>query len=234
VFFKFGVAAASTAAVGVVMMGSGTAFATSTSDFVVNPRAVCDTSTGVPKAAITVTDKDASGAPADIVVRIRLADGRDVGGDLATAHIEHPTAAGVSVTLLVDWKAGYQWNVRVTGDGLDNALLSPLPISDEPTCTVPPTSPSPSATTPAGGSGGPSPSGSTSASPSPSASADAAPTTSAASEPSASATATGGPTLAESGGGSSTGLITGAAAVVLLAGAGTLVALRRRAAAGRH
>ncbi|MFC4030216.1 LAETG motif-containing sortase-dependent surface protein [Streptomyces polygonati] len=230
---KFGVAAAGTAAVGVVMMGSGTAFATSTSDFVVNPRAVCDTSTGAPKAAITVTDKDASGAPADIVVRIRLADGRDVGGDLATAHIEHPTAAGVSVTLLVDWETGYQWNVRATGDGLDEALLSPLPISDDTVCSVPASS-TPSATTPAGGAGAPSPTGSGSTSTSPSAPADAAPTMSAPSEPSASATATGGSTLAESGGGSDTGLITGAAAVVVLAGAGTLVALRRRTAAGRH
>ncbi|WP_329138559.1 hypothetical protein OG552_31015 [Streptomyces sp. NBC_01476] len=233
-FARYGVAAAGAAAT--VMMVGGTAFAAGADaraaagpaigDFVVAPRAVCDTGTGAAKAAITVTDKDASGTPADISVRIRLASGYDSGGDLATAHVTHPTAAGTTVRLLVDWKPGYQWNVRVTAGDLSDALTSTLPISDDTPCVVPTSAgPSASASTSAGAGG------SSSSSATPSVPLDA-PSTGPAAAVSPVA-ASGGSGLAETGGGSDTGLIAGAAAVVIAGGCGTLIAVRRRTSA-RH
>ncbi|MFF4139099.1 hypothetical protein ACFY1B_48695 [Streptomyces mirabilis] len=62
------------------------AYACSIGDF--TAKATCDTSTGEARAAITITDKDPSGTPADITVRIRMAVGTD-GETVGTGHIDH-------------------------------------------------------------------------------------------------------------------------------------------------
>ncbi|MFD8007107.1 IS110 family transposase [Streptomyces mirabilis] len=81
------------AATAAVLLTSGDAYACSIGDF--TAKATCDTSTGEARAAITITDKDPSGTPADITVRIRMAVGAD-GETVGTGHIDHPTAAGAS------------------------------------------------------------------------------------------------------------------------------------------
>ncbi|MEU3503809.1 hypothetical protein ABZ726_24660, partial [Streptomyces hundungensis] len=117
--FKRAVTAATATAA--VLLASGSAYACSIGDF--TAKATCDTSTGKARAAITITDKDPSGTPADITVRIRMAVGTD-GETVGTGHIEHPTAAGVSTTILVPWMQGYQWNVYVTAGSLKEERLT--------------------------------------------------------------------------------------------------------------
>ncbi|MCZ1003837.1 hypothetical protein O1M63_47250 [Streptomyces mirabilis] len=136
---KRAVTAAAVAATAAVLLASGDAYACSIGDF--TAKATCDTSTGEARAAITITDKDPSGTPADITVRIRMAVGTD-GETVGTGHIDHPTAAGASTTILVPWLQGYQWNVSVTAGNLVDERLTDLPISPDTPC-VPATSPRP-------------------------------------------------------------------------------------------
>ncbi|QIY76195.2 hypothetical protein HEP84_52135 [Streptomyces sp. RLB1-33] len=142
---KHAVTAAAVAATTAVLLASGDANASSIGDF--TAKATCDTSTGEARAAITVTDKDPSGTPADITVRIRMAVGTD-GETVGTGHIDHPTAAGASTTILVPWLQGYQWNVSVTAGNLVDERLTDLPISPDTPCV--PASSHPSGTPTAG------------------------------------------------------------------------------------
>jgi hypothetical protein len=224
VFSKRTVTAAVVAGAAAVLLASGSAYACSIGDF--TAKATCDTSTGEAKAAITVTDTDPSGTPADITVRLRMATGFD-GETVGTGHIDHFTSGEATTTILVPWIQGYQWNVSVTAGSLTDERLTDLPISPESACV--PDASNPSGTT-------------TTTSPAPSASPtspahSASPTTppaiapASSTSPSSTAAAT---ALAETGGGSSTGLITGSAAAVIVAGGGVRFALRRRTAAGRH
>ncbi|MFE2427913.1 LAETG motif-containing sortase-dependent surface protein [Streptomyces sp. NPDC059373] len=222
---KRGMVAAAATGAGVVLLATGTAFACNINDFTADATARCDTSTGAAKAAITVTDKDASGTPADITVRLRFADNAP-GPVAGTAHIAHPTAEGVSTTILVDWMQGYSWYVSVTASGyIDDQQLSVLPTSADTPCEVP-------------GQSTPSGTPTDSASPTPSGTPRATPSTpaAAAASPSSSVSPAGGTTtaLAETGGGSNTGLIAGSAAALIAVGAGALFALRRRTATGRR
>ncbi|MES4890435.1 LAETG motif-containing sortase-dependent surface protein [Streptomyces sp. NPDC096012] len=222
--FKRAVTAAAAAATAAVLLASGSAYACSISDF--TAKATCDTSTGEVRAAITVTDKDPSGTPADITVRRRMAVGSD-GETLGTGHIEHPTAAGVSTTVLVPWIQGYQWNIYVTAGNIHEELLTNLPISPDTPCVATSSHPSSTPT-------GPAPSASPTVTATPTSPA-AAPATSTSPVPSTSASLpAAGTGLAETGGGSNTTLIGGSAAVVITAGAGVLFAVRRRTAAARH
>jgi hypothetical protein len=216
VFSKLTVTTAAVAGTAAVLLATGSAYACSIGDF--TAKATCDTSTGEAKAAITVTDTDPSGTPADITVRIRMASGYD-GVTLGTGHIDHFTGGEATTTILVPWMQGYQWNVSVTAGSLTDVRLTDLPISPDtacvpdassPTGTTTPSNPAPSTTPPAA-----------------EAASSTAPTPS--QSPTAAATE-----LAETGGGSSTGLITGSAAAVIVAGGGVVFALRRRTAAGRH
>lgn len=225
VISKRAVTAAAVAAATAVLLASGNAYASSIGDF--TAKATCDTSTGEARAAITVTDKDPSGTPADITVRIRMASGFDA-ETVGTGHIDHATAAGVSTTILVPWLQGYQWNVAVTAGTLVDERLTDLPISPDTPC-VPAVSHPSGTPTP-----GPTPSASlpatvTTTSPA------AAPLASTSTLPSTSASSpVAGTGLAETGGGSNTGLIAGSAGAVIAVGAGMLFAMRRRTAAGRH
>nr|WP_168500338.1 LAETG motif-containing sortase-dependent surface protein [Streptomyces sp. RLB1-33]QIY76195.1 hypothetical protein HEP84_52135 [Streptomyces sp. RLB1-33] len=222
---KHAVTAAAVAATTAVLLASGDANASSIGDF--TAKATCDTSTGEARAAITVTDKDPSGTPADITVRIRMAVGTD-GETVGTGHIDHPTAAGASTTILVPWLQGYQWNVSVTAGNLVDERLTDLPISPDTPCV--PASSHPSGTPTAG----PAPSASPTATVTPTSTA-AAPLSSTSPLPSPSASSPAARTgLAETGGGSDTGLIAGSAAAVIAAGAGMVFVMRRRTAAGRH
>lgn len=223
--FKRAVIAAGVTATAAVFLASGSAYASDISDF--TAKATCDTGTGEARAAITVTDKDPSGTPADITVRIRMAVGSD-GETLGTGRIEHPTAAGASTTVLVPWLQGYQWNIYVTAGDVHEELLTDLPISPDTPCVV--ASSSHPSDTPTGAA--PSTSPAASATPSSSAAAPAAPTSPAPSTSAPSPAAGNG--LAATGGGSDTALIVGSAAVVITAGAGVLFASRRRTAAARH
>ncbi|MFD7379738.1 LAETG motif-containing sortase-dependent surface protein [Streptomyces mirabilis] len=222
---KRAVTAAAVAATAAVLLASGDAYACSIGDF--TAKATCDTSTGEARAAITITDKDPSGTPADITVRIRMAVGTD-GETVGTGHIDHPTAAGASTTILVPWLQGYQWNVSVTAGNLVDERLTDLPISPDTPC-VPATSPTSGTPTV-----GPAPSVSPTAGVTPTSSA-AAPLASTSSAPSTSASSPVARTrLAETGGGSDTGLIAGSAAAAIAAGTGLLFVMRRRTTAGRH
>ncbi|MEU6477946.1 LAETG motif-containing sortase-dependent surface protein [Streptomyces sp. NPDC047017] len=228
-FKRAATAAAVASAAATVLLASGSAHAGSISDF--TAKATCDTSTGEARAAITVTDKDPSGTPADIIVRRRMAVGSD-GETLGTGRIEHPTAAGGSTTVLVPWVQGYQWNIYVTAGDLHEELLTNLPISPDTPCVVTSTHPSSAPSGPASSTPPTTTAPTATATPTSSA---AAPVTSASSVPSASpssSSASGG--LAETGGGSNSALIGGAAVVVIAVGAGVLVAARRRTAVGRH
>lgn len=218
-------AAAAATAAAAVLLTAHSALACSIDDFTADAKARCDTSTGTPKAAITVTDKDGSGTPADISVVLRMATGME-GPVVGTAHIAHPTAEGVSTTILVDWEQGYSWYVTVTAGDFHDQQLAVLPMSDDVPCEVP-TTPAPPAT----------PTGSTT----PAAPASSSPSTDATSAAPVPAAATSGPAatsgataLAETGGGSHTGLIAASAAAIAAAGAGVLFAVRRRGATARH
>lgn len=57
-----------------MLLAAGSAAACNIDDFSVGSTAQCDISVGVAKAAITITDKDASGTPADITVYLHLAN----------------------------------------------------------------------------------------------------------------------------------------------------------------
>ncbi|SHL24422.1 LAETG motif-containing sortase-dependent surface protein [Actinacidiphila paucisporea] len=218
---KRAVTAAAVAGTAAVFLASGSAYACSIGDF--TAKASCDTSTGTAKAAITVTDTDPSGTPADITVRIRMASGFD-GETVGTGHIDHFTTGQATTTILVPWMQGYQWNVSVTAGSLADERLTELPISPDTAC-VPDASPSggtPTATSPAPAA-------------SPTSPAAVAPVSSTSAAPSASASSNGaGTQLASTGGGSNTGLIAGSAAAVVAAGGAVLFAVRRRTAAGRH
>lgn len=220
-FSKRAVTAAAVAGTAAVLLASGSAYACDISDFTAT--AACDTSTGTAKAAITVTDTDPSGTPADITVHIRMPTGFD-DELVGTGHIDHFTTGKATTTILVPWVQGYQWNVAVTAGPLDDVRLTELPISPDTACvpeaSQPSGTPTPSATAPSA---------------TPSTTAAVAPVSSESAAPSASAssnvTTT---TLAETGGGSNTGLLAGAAAAVIAVGGGVLFALRRRTAAARH
>lgn len=200
------------------LAGAGSAFADGLGDFSVGAVAACDTSTGTPKAAITVTDRDASGTPADISVVMRLADGASGPVVYGSVHIEHPTAAGVSRTILVDWIPGYSWNVHVVTATL-NDVLAVNPRSGDAPCLVASTSPTVSATRTPTHTAAPTSSAPASASTSVRATASASPT---------------GAALAATGGGSGTGPLTAIAGALVAVGIATVFAFRRRARTGRH
>jgi LPXTG-motif cell wall-anchored protein len=226
VFSKRTVTAAAVAGTAAVLLASGSAYACSIGDF--TAKATCDTSTGEAKAAITVTDTDPSGTPADITVRLRMASGYD-GVTLGTGHIDHFTSGEATTTILVPWMQGYQWNVSVTAGSLTDERLTDLPISPDSACVPDSASPTgtPTTTSPT--------SIPTTTSQAPSAPSTTPSAVAAASSTSPSPSPTTAPNqLAETGGGSSTGLITASAAAVIVAGGGVLFALRRRTAAGRH
>jgi LPXTG-motif cell wall-anchored protein len=228
VISKRAVTAAAVAATTALLLASGNAYACSIGDF--TAKATCDTSTGEARAAITVTDKDPSGTPADITVRIRMASGMD-GETVGTGHIDHATAEGVSTTILVPWLQGYQWNVSVTASSLVDERLTDLPISPDTSCVPAASHPSGTPTT------GQTPSASPTTTVTPTSPAAAAPPASTSPAPSTSASApapVAGTGLAETGGGSNTSLIAGSAAALIAAGAGVLFVMRRRTAAGRH
>ncbi|MEU9096778.1 LAETG motif-containing sortase-dependent surface protein [Streptomyces sp. NPDC048361] len=221
---KRAVTAAVATATAAVLMSAQSAYACTIGDF--TAKVTCDTSTGKAMSAIIVTDKDPSGTPADISVRIRLADGFD-SETVGSGHIAHPTAAGVSTTILVPLMQGYQWNIHVTAGSIHDELLTNLPVSPEGPCVVASSHPS---STPSH----PTHSATPSAAATPTSPA-AAPGTSTSPAPSAaSSSPAAGTGLAETGGGSNTALIGGAAALVITAGAGVLFATRRRTGSTRH
>lgn len=216
-FSKRTVTAAAVAGTAAVLLAAGSAHACSIGDFTAT--ATCDTGTGQAKAAITVTDRDPSGTPADITVHLRMASGFD-GEVLGTAHIDHFTTPEATATILVPWLQGYQWNVSVTAGDLADERLTDLPVSPDTACVA--------ATAGA--------SGTATAGPTPSATPTTPGAVAAASTTPAAPASTGGSTtqLAETGGGGDTVLIAGSAAAAVAAGGGVLFALRRRIPAGRH
>ncbi|MFD7923304.1 LAETG motif-containing sortase-dependent surface protein [Streptomyces sp. NPDC059740] len=217
---KRGLFTATALGTGAVLLASGPALACSINDFSAAASAACDTSTGTAKAAITVTDKDSSHTPADVSV---LEHGSDK--VLATVHFAHPSGQGTTKTVLVDWKQGGQWDVRVDVEKVNiHQVLTTTPTAADSACAV--AKPTPSEKPTGTPSQAPSHSATPSAAPSESAAAPVAATT--APSPSSSSAA-----LAETGGGSNTGLIAGVAAALIALGGGALV-LRRRAAAARH
>ncbi|MFF3976255.1 LAETG motif-containing sortase-dependent surface protein [Streptomyces sp. NPDC001828] len=224
---KRAVISTAASAVGAVLLASGSAHACSIGDF--TAKATCDTSTGEARAAITVTDKDPSGTPADITVRIRMASGFD-GEVLGTGHIDHPTAAGARTTILVPWLSGYQWNVSVTAGNLTDERLTSLPISPDVPCA-------PAASHSSGASSKPHRTASPTATAKPTSSAAAPLPAASPASPALPTTPSSPPTgsaLAETGGGGNAPLIVGSGVAVIAGGAGVLLALRRRTAAGRH
>lgn len=216
--------AATAAGAGALLLAAVPAAASSISDFSAGAVAACDTSTGVPMAAITVTDKDPSGTPADISVLLRMASGWN-GPVVGTVHIAHPTAAGVTRKILVDWRPGFQWYVQVTAGDLDQQNLDVLPVSPDTACTLPAKpsqTPAPTATPTPTPTTAPTKAAPVSAAPSSTRSAAPSPSTSPAT------------VLATTGGSGDSTTIAALASAFLLVGAGGLFVLRRRADTGRH
>ncbi|MCQ4081676.1 LPXTG cell wall anchor domain-containing protein [Streptomyces sp. RB6PN25] len=222
---KRGLFAATATGAGAAVLFSGAAFACNINDFSVTPVASCDTSSGVAKAAITVTDKDSSGTTAHVTIGPHLASGLP-GQVLDQWDFPHPTAAGVSHTFYVDWVPGAQWDVRVTAGPIRDQPITPYPTSADKPCTVPSSAPS---KTPV-----PSSKPTSSATPAPAPS-SAAPSTAAGGAPAPSASASAqGASLAKTGGGSNSGVIAGLAGVLIVIGGGALFTVHRRKAAARH
>jgi hypothetical protein len=225
VISKRGLLAATATGAGAALLFSGAAFACNINDFSVNPVVTCDTSSGVAKAAITVTDTDSSGTPAHITIGPHMASGLP-GQVLDQTDFPHPTAAGVSHTFYVDWLPGAQWDVRVTAGPIRDEPITPYPTSADKPCTVPSSEPS---KTPV-----PSTKPTSSATPA-SAPSSATPSTAAGSAPAPSASASAqGTSLAETGGGSNSGLLAGLAGALIVIGGGALFTLHRRKAAAQH
>ncbi|MEU3460539.1 LPXTG cell wall anchor domain-containing protein [Streptomyces sp. NPDC006733] len=214
---KRGLFAATAAGAGALLLTAGPAAACSIGDFSANAVAACDTSTGTPMAAITVTDKDPSSTPADISVVLRMASGM-AGPAVGSVHIAHPTAAGVTKKVLVEWKPGYQWYVQVTAGNLHQQNLEVLPASPDTACLLPVK---------------PSQAPSPTAQPTKAAQVTTAPTTSRPATPSPADSPTG-TVLASTGGNGDSTTIAALASAFLLVGAGGLFVLRRRADTGRH
>ncbi|TDU05115.1 LPXTG-motif cell wall-anchored protein [Streptomyces sp. 846.5] len=222
---KRGLFAATATGAGAALLFGGAAFADNINDFSVTPVARCDTSSGVAKAAITVTDKDSSGTPAHITIGPHMASGLP-GPVFAQWDFPHPTAAGVSHTFYVDWEPGAQWDVRVTAGPIRDLPITPYPTSADKPCTVPSAAPSKTPVPPNKPTGSAAPT-STHSSAAPSTAADGAPA------PSASAS-TQGASLATTGGGSNSGVVAGLASVLIVLGGGALFTVKRRKAAARH
>ncbi|MEV6118173.1 LAETG motif-containing sortase-dependent surface protein [Streptomyces sp. NPDC052109] len=220
------VIATSAAAVALSVTAAQSALACSIGDFSAAP--ACD-STGEP--VIRVTDRDASGTPAALTLKVELSM---PGGerDVDAKTIDHPTAQGVSVDLHpLDWYAGETLVVHVkAGDRVDEDLRPPVVVPDDFTCT-PTGGSAPSASPAPTPSGQPSsrPSGAPSVTPSPAQTGSPAASPVASSAPSP---AGGGTHLAETGASGATPVIAGAAAALVVLGGGVVVALRRRAAHG--
>ncbi|MDJ0345136.1 hypothetical protein [Streptomyces sp. PH10-H1] len=216
---KRGLVAATAAGAGALLLAAGPAVACSIGDFSAGTKALCDTSTGAPMAAITVTDKDGTGTPADISVLLHMASGQQAGPVVGSVHIAHPTAAGVTRTILVEWLPGYTWDVQVRAGNILDEYLDVHPASADTACALPgkpTTAPAKPSSTPTTATHDSAPPSSTKkATPSPSAS-------------------TTGTVLATTGGGDDTATIAGLASAFLLVGAGGLFVLRRRAATGKH
>jgi LPXTG-motif cell wall-anchored protein len=208
----------SAAAAALCVAAAQTALACSIADFSAAP--ACDSSG---KPVIRVTDKDASGTPATLTLKVELSmPGGERNVDSAT--IAHPTGQGVSVDLHpLDWNAGDTFVVHVkAGDRVDEDLKPPVVVPDDFTCT-PSTGPTPTASpTPSGH-----PSSKPSATPSPAQSSSAAASPVASSAPSP---AGGGTHLAETGASGDTPVIAGAAGALVVLGGGLVLALRRKAA----
>ncbi|MFI2203661.1 LAETG motif-containing sortase-dependent surface protein [Streptomyces sp. NPDC020192] len=207
----------SAAAAALSVAAAQTALACDISDFSAAP--ACDSSG---KPVVRVTDKDASGTPATVTLKIELSM---PGGerDIETKTIEHPTAEGVSVDLHpLSWYAGQTFVIHVkAGDSVDEDLKPPVVVPDDFTCA-------PSGSGGSSSSASPVPSApASSAAPSPTHSSSAAPTPTVSSAPSP---AGGGTNLAETGASSNTPVIAGAAAALVVVGGGLVLALRRRTA----
>ncbi|MQY38183.1 hypothetical protein SRB17_61930 [Streptomyces sp. RB17] len=216
----------SAAAAVLSLAAAQTALACSIGDF--SAAVACDSSG---KPVIRVTDKDASGTPATLTLKIELSM---PGGerDDATGTIDHPTAQGVSVDLHpFDWYAGETFVVHVkAGDRVDEDLKPPVVVPDDFTCkssggSSASASPTPTGRPSATPTGHPSATPSAAASPVGSSSPAASPVASDAPSP-----AGGGTHLAETGASGDTPVLAGAAAALVVAGGGIVVALRRRAA----
>ncbi len=222
----------SVAAAALALGAAHTALACSISDF--SAATGCDTNGN---GVIRVTDKDASGTPATITVYMKLTQPFDNERLVGTKTIEHPTAQGTTVEFVpLDWYAGEQFRIHVkAGDRVDDDIRPLLVVPDE---TCKPSGPSPSA--PATPSAQPS-SASEHPSPTPSAAPTTRPGSTQSSSPAAAPGASSAPSpagagsdLAETGASSSTPVIAGIAAALVIAGIGTLLALRRRAAHRSH
>ncbi|MBX7549573.1 LPXTG cell wall anchor domain-containing protein [Streptomyces sp. tea 10] len=215
------------AAAALSVAAAQSALACDIADFTAAP--ACD-SAGKP--VVRVTDKDASGTPATLTLKIELSM---PGGerDVDTGTIGHPTAQGASVDLHpLDWHAGQTFVVHVkAGDSVDEDLKPPVVVPDDFTCTpaggsAPSASPTPSA-----------PASSAAPSARPSSAASAVPAPARSGSPAASPVASGAPSpagggtrLAETGASSGTPLIAGAAAALVVVGGGIVLVLRRKAA----
>jgi LPXTG-motif cell wall-anchored protein len=209
-----GVAAASSA---LALSAAGSALACNISEF--SAEAKCDGSNGV----ITVTDVDASGAPAVITVFLENngADAQQVGKPTEVKG----SREGTTVTFSEDWKPNAEYRVHVKAGNLVDKDITPNLTTSSEGCSkdesTPPATPTPS----------PSESASTPAeeSPTPTPSASESSTAPAGTSSNAPSPAAGDSNLAETGASSNTGLIAGiAGALVVIGGGAVFFGMRRR------
>lgn len=223
-----GVTAASAA---LALGAAGSALACEIGDF--SATAACDGAKGV----ITITDKDASGVPAEVTVFLENnnADVRQVG----TAQTVEGSQKGTTVSFAEDWEPNAVYRVHIKAVKNDkvlvNADIEPFLTAPAKACEADDT------TTPSG-----TPSGTPSQTPT-----DTAPEPADTDSPAPSGSSSGGDStpepvsndvspaaqqsnLAETGAGNNTGLIAGVAALfVLLGGGAVFFGMRRRGSGNR-
>ncbi|WP_416975549.1 LAETG motif-containing sortase-dependent surface protein [Streptomyces sp. 4F14] len=173
---------------------------------------------------IRVTDVDPTGTPATVSVQVKLSMPDDQYRDIGSRTIEHSSAQGASVDIPVDWTPEWTYRIHVKAGGFVDEDITPALVTPSKAC--PAWYPSPSPTPSASDSPSPAPSKAASPSPEPSTSAS----TPAAPAGNAPTPAGGSTHLAETGASDYTAPAAGIAVGMIVVGAGTVFALRRRKA----
>nr|WP_240001025.1 LAETG motif-containing sortase-dependent surface protein [Streptomyces sp. ST1020] len=175
---------------------------------------------------IRVTDVDPTGTSATVSVQVKLSMPDDQYRDIGSRTIEHSSAQGTSVDIPVDWTPDWTYRIHVKAGGFVDEDITPALVTPSKACPAWYPSPSPTPSASDSPSPPPSPSSATAASPSPepSGSAPAAPAGN------APAPAGGSTHLAETGASDYTAPAAGIAVGMIVVGAGTVFALRRRKA----
>ncbi|QNP69898.1 LPXTG cell wall anchor domain-containing protein [Streptomyces roseirectus] len=179
---------------------------------------------------IRVTDVDPTGTPATVSVQVKLSMPDDQYRDIGSRTIERSGAQGTSVDIPVDWTPDWTYKVHVKAGAYVDEDITPMLTTPSRAC--PAWYPSPSPTPSASDTPSTAPSTAPAHAPAPGDSPSPTPSDSGSTPASNAPAPAGGSThLAETGAGSYTAPVAGIAVGMVVVGAGTVFALRRRKAA---